>query len=75
MAKIFKSTIRENRRILTILHNRLAEEKRILQGYGKDESPFLDLTYDMDKHMERVALLEQLVGEIVLIEVKKVIKA
>ena len=70
MARIFKATIRENRRIIGILQNHLSEEKRILQGLGKETNCFMDLDYDMDKHMERVALLEQLLGEVIL-EVKK----
>ena len=68
MARRYKSTYRENTRVIGILQKHLAEEKRILAGYGVAQEQYIDVYYDMDKHMNRVALIEQLMGEIALDE-------
>ena len=64
MVRIFKATIRENRRIIEILQNHIAEEKRTLQGYDREQNQFIDFGIEMDIHLDRVSQYFKLIGEI-----------
>ena len=62
--KLTKSAVKENRRVVEILQNMIAREKRILAGFKEDGGGVVWFDYELEKAALRISLLQQLIGEV-----------